>query len=63
MKYIYIYISLLHLDSFIKEKITAGDVISIDKSTGRITKLGRSYSRSKDYDALGPHINFIQVIH
>ncbi|SIO73316.1 RuvB-like protein 2 [Babesia microti strain RI] len=50
------------IDSFIKEKITAGDVISIDKSTGRITKLGRSYSRSKDYDALGPHINFIQIL-
>lgn len=43
-----------------KEKITSGDVITIDKSTGKITKLGRSYSRSRDYDAMGSTMRFVQ---
>ena len=37
-----------------------GDVITIDKATGRITKLGRSYTRSRDYDAMGPQTRFVQ---
>jgi len=36
-----------------KEKVQAGDVIAIDKSSGKITKLGRSFARSRDYDAMG----------
>ncbi|KAF4667740.1 RuvB-like 2 [Perkinsus chesapeaki] len=36
------------------------DVISIDKSTGRITVLGRSFARSRDYDAMGPQTRFVQ---
>mmetsp|Transcript_19062 Transcript_19062/g.26628 ORF Transcript_19062/g.26628 Transcript_19062/m.26628 type:complete len:480 (-) Transcript_19062:172-1611(-) len=43
-----------------KEKITAGDVITIDKASGRITKLGRSFTRSHDYDAMGPMTRFVQ---
>ena len=31
----------------------AGDVITIDKATGKITKLGRSFTRARDYDATG----------
>jgi RuvB-like protein 2 len=42
------------IDSLTKEKVTAGDVITIDKATGRVTKLGRSFTRSRDYDAMGP---------
>lgn len=38
----------------------AGDVISIDKSSGKITKLGRSYARSRDYDAMGADTKFVQ---
>ncbi|KAL3097999.1 hypothetical protein niasHT_027544 [Heterodera trifolii] len=41
-------------ESVIKERITAGDVIQIDKATGKISKIGRSLARSKDFDALGP---------
>lgn len=37
----------------------AGDIISIDKASGRITKLGRSYTRSRDYDAMGPDTKFV----
>src|SRR3954466_14334920 len=41
------------IDSMTKEKVMAGDGISIDKASGKITKLGRSYTRSRDYDAMG----------
>lgn len=40
--------------------MTAGDVISIDKASGRITKLGRSFARARDYDALGADTKFVQ---
>ncbi|KAG9541296.1 TIP49-domain-containing protein, partial [Aureobasidium melanogenum] len=48
------------IDSMTKEKVQAGDIISIDKASGRITKLGRSYTRSRDYDAMGPDTKFVQ---
>lgn len=48
------------IDSMTKERVIAGDVISIDKASGRITKLGRSYTRSRDYDAMGADTKFVQ---
>merc|ERR1719399_220121 len=48
------------IESFDKEKIGAGDVIAIDKASGKITKLGRSFARSRDYDAMGPQTRFVQ---
>jgi RuvB-like protein 2 len=42
------------VEALSKEKISAGDVITIDKSSGKISKLGRSFSRASDYDAMGP---------
>ena len=48
------------IDSMTKEKVMAGDVISIDKSSGKITKIGRSYTRSRDYDAMGADTKFVQ---
>lgn len=48
------------IDSMTKERVMAGDVISIDKSSGKITKLGRSYARSRDYDAMGADTKFVQ---
>src|SRR3954447_20792037 len=48
------------IDSMTKERIIAGDVISIDKASGKITKLGRSYTRSRDYDAMGADTKFVQ---
>ncbi|GMG42081.1 unnamed protein product [Ambrosiozyma monospora] len=47
------------IDELTKEKVIAGDVISIDKSNGKITKLGRSYTRARDYDAMGPDTKFV----
>ena len=86
------------IDQLTKEKVTAGDVITIDKATGRcvaqtilnrllvpaprnslnsiqyqhrvfasysagcsVTKLGRSFTRSRDYDAMGPQTRFVQA--
>ena len=48
------------IDSLTKEKCQAGDVITIDKATGRIAVLGRSFTRSRDYDAMGPNTKFVQ---
>ncbi|KAG9013623.1 RuvB-like protein 2 [Tulasnella sp. JGI-2019a] len=48
------------VDALTKEKVLAGDVISIDKASGRISKLGRSVARSKDYDAMGADTKFVQ---
>lgn len=48
------------IESLSKEKVGAGDVISIDKSSGRISKLGVSFARAHDYDAMGPSTRFVQ---
>lgn len=48
------------IESLIKEKAQAGDVITIDKATGKISKLGRSFTRARDYDATGPQTRFVQ---
>ncbi|KAG7118086.1 RuvB-like helicase 2 [Verticillium longisporum] len=48
------------IDAMTKERVMAGDIISIDKSSGKITKLGRSYARSRDYDAMGVDTKFLQ---
>ncbi|ORY20866.1 putative transcription regulatory protein component of chromatin remodeling complex [Naematelia encephala] len=47
------------IDQLQKEKVLAGDVVSIDKASGRISKLGRSYGRAKDYDAMGADTRFV----
>ncbi|CAB1315805.1 unnamed protein product [Coregonus sp. 'balchen'] len=36
------------------------DVITIDKATGKISKLGRSFTRARDYDAMGAQTQFVQ---
>ncbi|KAG2637961.1 ruvB-like 2 [Panicum virgatum] len=43
-----------------KEKVQSGDVIALDKASGKVTKLGRSIGRSRDYDAVGPHTKFVK---
>ncbi|KZS93349.1 RuvB-like helicase 2 [Sistotremastrum niveocremeum HHB9708] len=49
------------IDALSKEKVLAGDVVSIDKASGRISKLGRSFTRSRDYDAMGADTKFVQT--
>ncbi|XP_067928644.1 ruvB-like 2 [Watersipora subatra] len=48
------------IESLTKEKVQSGDIVTIDKATGRITKLGRSFTRARDYDAMGPQTKFVQ---
>ncbi|CAD7926721.1 unnamed protein product [Amoebophrya sp. A120] len=43
-----------------KDDIQAGDVVTIDKSSGKISLLGKSFARSKDFDAMGPQTRFVQ---
>lgn len=47
------------IDSMTKERVMAGDIISIDKASGKISKLGRSFARSRDYDAIGADTKFM----
>lgn len=48
------------IEALTKQKVQSGDVIVIDKASGKITKLGRSSSRLRDYDAVGPQTKFVQ---
>jgi len=48
------------IDALTKEKVLAGDVIAIDKTSGKVTKLGRSFAQSRDYDAMGADTKFVQ---
>lgn len=43
-----------------QDQISAGDVVTIDKSSGKISLLGKSFARSKDYDAMGANTRFVQ---
>lgn len=47
------------IESIQKEKIVAGDVIVIDKASGKITKSGKSFSRAKDVDVVGQQTRFV----
>lgn len=49
------------IDAMTKERVVAGDIISIEKASGKIVKLGRSYARSREYDAMGPNTKFMQT--
>ncbi len=51
------------IDALSKEKVTAGDVIVIDKTSGKVTKLGRSFARSRDYDAMGADVRHVYAPH
>lgn len=48
------------IEGLTKEKVLAGDVVSIDKASGKITKLGKLFARARDYDAMGPETKFVQ---
>merc|ERR1712054_357405 len=47
------------IESLQKEKVTAGDIVTIDKASGKISRLGRSFSRASDYDAMGPQTRIV----
>ena len=47
------------IESLTKQKVMAGDVVTIDKASGKITVVGRSFARARDYDATGPQTKFV----
>eukprot|EP00760_Papus_ankaliazontas_P030047 PhM_4_TR4587/c0_g1_i1/m.99045/K11338/RUVBL2, RVB2, INO80J; RuvB-like protein 2 len=47
------------IENLQKEKVTVGDVITIDKASGKITKLGRSFVHAKDFDAQSQATRFV----
>ena len=47
------------IEALTKQKVAAGDIIAIDKASGKITRLGRSFARSRDYDAMGALLIFV----
>ncbi|EDQ89954.1 uncharacterized protein MONBRDRAFT_18875 [Monosiga brevicollis MX1] len=49
------------IDSLIKQKVAAGDVVTIDKAAGKVTVIGRSFARARDFDAMGPQTKFVQT--
>ena len=48
------------IDAVLRERVQAGDVVAIDKASGRVTKLGRSIARSREFDAAGPAARFVR---
>ncbi|KAH0789565.1 RuvB-like 2 [Histomonas meleagridis] len=49
------------IDQITRLKIEIGDVISIDTSTGNMTRLGRSFAHAQDFDATGPRMQFVHT--
>jgi len=49
------------IEQLTKQKVNAGDVVTIDKSSTKITVIGRSFARARDYDAMGPQTKFVQT--
>lgn len=47
------------VEALMRERVAAGDVVSIDRLNGRVVKLGRSFARARDYDAMGPEVRFV----
>eukprot|EP01120_Amphizonella_sp_Union-15-10_P013518 TRINITY_DN6273_c0_g1_i1.p1 TRINITY_DN6273_c0_g1~~TRINITY_DN6273_c0_g1_i1.p1 ORF type:complete len:474 (-),score=112.90 TRINITY_DN6273_c0_g1_i1:71-1279(-) len=47
------------IEALTKQKVQSGDVVSIDKSTGKVTKLGRSHTRVNDYEVMPPNVKFV----
>ena len=47
------------INALIKEKVTSGDIITVDKATGNVKKLGRSFSKSNEFDTTNSNTVFL----
>ena len=47
------------IEALDREKVLSGDVVAIDKASGKVSKLGRSFARARDYDAAGAAARFV----
>lgn len=41
------------------QNIVSGDIININKASGKVVKLGKSFTKSHEYDAIGPKMKFV----
>jgi RuvB-like protein 2 len=49
------------IDQITRLQIQEGDVITIDLSTGTLSRLGRSFSHAQDFDASGPQLKYVHT--
>ena len=61
--YVYPHVLTLVLACTHNVRAQAGDVITIDKASGKVTVIGRSFARARDYDATGPQTKFVSFGH
>ncbi|CAH8825451.1 unnamed protein product [Trichobilharzia szidati] len=47
------------IEPLTKEKVHADDVITVDKPSGKVTKLGLSFTKARDFDATGGQTKFV----
>ncbi len=40
------------IEGLLAEKVTAGDIITVDKASGKVSRLGRSFAKASEYDAV-----------
>lgn len=48
------------IEAIQKEKIVQGDIITIDKVSGKISKLGKSIVKSTEFEAIGGQVRYVQ---
>ena len=46
------------IDGLLAEKVTAGDIITVDKASGKVNRLGRSFAKASEYDAVSSQTRF-----
>ncbi|KAL0214441.1 hypothetical protein P9112_006625 [Eukaryota sp. TZLM1-RC] len=49
------------IEALVKEKVSVGDVITIDKVSGKVSRLGKSISHSAGYDSVSPTTRFVHT--
>jgi RuvB-like protein 2 len=49
------------IEALTKAKVEPGDVITIDKASGKVTRIGRAFQRVHDFDAVGPGLKIVQT--
>ncbi|KAL0246009.1 hypothetical protein GEMRC1_007225 [Eukaryota sp. GEM-RC1] len=49
------------IEALVKEKISVGDVIAIDKASGKVTRLGKSFSHTAGFDSVSPNTRFVHT--
>ena len=46
------------IEGLMNEKVTVGDIISVDKASGKVNKMGRSFAKASEFDAVSPQTRF-----